>query len=97
MPNNERLSHPAPVVNASGTAPISVANAVINTGRSRVSAASIAAVTGSAPATRRSRAKLVTSTLFAEATPIIRSDVKFEAGKDYDVIKDADDLLGPAI
>ncbi len=49
--------------------PMIIASAVISAGRSRVVPASIAAVIASAPAARRSRAKLITRMLLAVATP----------------------------
>src|SRR5579859_769042 len=55
---------------AMGSMPMIIASAVISTGRNRVLPASSAAVTSSAPAARRSRAKLITSTLFSVATPM---------------------------
>ena len=50
--------------------PMIMASAVISTGRKRTKPASIAACTGSPSSARRSRAKLMTSTLFAVATPM---------------------------
>ena len=50
--------------------PMIIASAVISTGRSRVTPASIAAVAASAPCRERSRAKLMTRMLFAVATPM---------------------------
>ena len=47
-----------------------IASAVMSTGRKRVLPASIAAVIGSAPSARRSRAKLITRMLLAVATPM---------------------------
>src|ERR1700730_16733741 len=55
---------------AIGTMPMIIASAVISTGRNRVLPASIAAVTASAPAVRRSRAKLITRMLLAVAMPM---------------------------
>src|SRR4051812_21340292 len=55
---------------AIGAMPMIIASAVISTGRNRVKPASRAAVSASAPAARRSRAKLMTRMLFAVATPM---------------------------
>ena len=50
--------------------PMIMASAVIRTGRNRTKPASIAAATGSPSSSKRSRAKLITSTLLAVATPM---------------------------
>ena len=49
---------------------MTMASAVISTGRIRVLPASIAAVIASAPAAMRSRAKAITRMLFAVPTPM---------------------------
>ena len=51
-----------------GAMPMIMAKAVISTGRNLTKPASMAAATGSASCSSRSRAKLITSTLFAVAT-----------------------------
>jgi hypothetical protein len=55
---------------AIGSMPMTIASAVISTGRNRVLPASIAAVIASTPAAMRSRAKAITRMLFAVATPM---------------------------
>ena len=69
-PSGAFCSPPSPRPSAIGTMPITIANAVINTGRERTNPASSAAAVASPIASRRSRAKLIMSTLFEVATPM---------------------------
>src|SRR5207253_931448 len=72
-------SPPSPSPSDIGSMPRTIAVAVMITGRSRVRSALSAAVTGSAPSRRRSRAKVTTMMLFAVATPMLIS-VPIKAG-----------------
>ena len=69
-PNGAFCSPPSPRPSAIGAIPIVIASAVISTGRKRTKPASIAAAVASPCSSKRSRAKLITNTLFAVATPI---------------------------
>ena len=70
LPSGAFCSPPSPKPNAMGIMPMIMAKAVINTGLKRTKPASKAAAKGSPHYSRRSRAKLMTSTLLAVATPM---------------------------
>src|SRR3984957_17145290 len=69
-PSGAFCSPPSPRPRDIGNIPMTIANAVMSTGRKRVKPASYAACSGVAPWSSRSRAKLTTRILLAVATPI---------------------------
>ena len=69
-PSGAFCSPPSPRPSAIGSMPITIASAVINTGRRRTKPASSAACVASPSSLSFSRAKLITSTLLAVATPM---------------------------
>ena len=70
-PSGAFCSAPSPKPRAMGIMPMTMANAVINTGLMRVLPASKAARTGSSPSSRRCRANATIKMLLAVATPMV--------------------------
>ena len=69
-PSGAFCSPPSPRPSAIGVMPMIMASAVISTGRKRTNPASSAAAVASPSSASRSRAKLITSTELAVATPM---------------------------
>ena len=86
-PSGAFCSPPSPSPSAIGAMPIIIASAVMTTGRNRTKPASSAAATGSPSSAKRSRAKLMTSTLLAVATPM-HMIAPVRAGTDSVVLRD---------
>ena len=69
-PSGAFCSPPSPMPSAIGAMPMIMASAVMMTGRKRTNPASSAAAVASPSSVSRSRAKEITSTEFAVATPM---------------------------